>query len=124
MAMSPLIYLTPLWFVLEIAHLVLSERYLGVKQIERGIDPRTTGPSEPVAFLWTCGIVAYWLWLVGMLFQPVGRLQVAAMLLFTLIGYGLRRVVGLKWVLVVLTFEGAIRIGMLISLAAFAWRRM
>jgi hypothetical protein len=35
-----------------------------------------------------------------------------------------RRGCGLKWLLVVLTFEGSIRIGMLLSLCALAWRRL
>lgn len=122
--MSPLVFLTPFWFLLEIVNLVASERFLGVKQIEAGQDPRETGPGEPVAFAWTCLIVLFWLWLLAMLLQPLGRAQVAAMIGVTVIGYSLRRNCGLKWVLVVLTFEGAIRIGMLLSLAALIWRRL
>jgi len=34
-----------------------------------------------------------------------------------------RRNCGLKWILVVLTFEGAIRIGMLISICRLLWHR-
>jgi hypothetical protein len=59
-----------------------------------------------------------------MLFQPLGRAQVAAMIVISLIGFSMRRSCGLKWVLVILTFEGAIRVGMLLSLAALAWRRL
>lgn len=122
--MSPLVFLTPLWFLLEIVHLVAAERYLGVKHIEAGTDPRTIGPSEPSAFLWSASLILFWLWLVAMLFQPLGRPQVAAMIVVSLVGYSIRKNCGLKWVLVVLTFEGAIRIGMLLSLAAMAWRQL
>ena len=34
----------------------------------------------------------------------------------------MRRSVELKWVLVVLTFEGAVRIGMLLAIAVRFWR--
>jgi hypothetical protein len=44
-----LLLLTPLFLVFEVWQLVLSERYLGVKQIARGVDPRTLGLSEMTA---------------------------------------------------------------------------
>ncbi len=122
--MSPLVFLTPVWFILEIVHLIVAERFLGVKQIETDLDPRRHGPREPLAFVWSAAILLSWLWLVGMLFQPIGRAQVVAMMFITLVGFFIRRSCGLKWVLVVLTFEGAIRIGMLLSLAALVWRRL
>ena len=40
------------------------------------------------------------------------------------LGYALRTTCGLKWVLVVLTFEGSIRVGMLISLIGMSWRAL
>jgi hypothetical protein len=120
--MSPLVFLTPVWFVFEILQLIVSERFLGVKQIEAGTDPRQLGPRELTAFVWSLGILSYWLWLAAMLFQATGRPQVGAMIAITLAGYSLRRSCGLKWVLVILTFEGAIRIGMLLSLVALIWR--
>lgn len=122
--MSPLVFLTPVWFALEIVNLIACERFLGVKRIEAGTDPREIGPREPVAAAWTVTIMVFWLWLFAMLFQPIGRAQVAAMIVITLVGFSIRRNCGLKWVLVVLTFEGAIRIGMLLSLAAAIWRRL
>lgn len=122
--MSPLVLFTPVWFVLEIAHLVACERYLGVKQIEAGTDPRTLGPGELSALAWSTTILGFWLWLAAMLFQPLGRAQVVAMIVITGVGYTVRRNCGLKWVLVVLTFEGALRIGMLLSLGALLWRRL
>lgn len=122
--MSPLVFLAPFWMIAEIIQLVACERFLGVKQIEAGSDPRRFGPRESFAFAWSTSLVLYWLWLLAMLLQPVGRGQIAAMLAITLAGYSIRRSCGLKWVLVILTFEGAIRIGMLLSLAALIWRRM
>ena len=70
------------------------------------------GPREPVAFAWSVGILLFWLWLVAMLFQSTGRAAVVAMIVITTIGFSIRRSCGLKWVLVTLTFEGALRIGM------------
>jgi hypothetical protein len=122
--MSPLVYLVPVWFVIEIIQLFVAERYLGVKQIESGSDPRQHGPRTSVAAAWSTSILIYWLWLAAMLFQPLGRAQIGAMIAVTLIGFSLRRNCSLKWVLVVMTFEGAIRIGMLLSLATLIWRRL
>ena len=122
--MSPLVFLTPLWFVFEVVHLVVSERFLGVKQIEAGTDPRLLGPREPLAFAWSVGILLFWFWLVAMLFQSTGRAEIVAMIVITLGGFLIRRSCTLKWVLVALTFEGALRIGMLLYLLALIWRRI
>ena len=122
--MSPLVFLTPVWFVFEIVHLILSERFLGVRQIEAGTDPRQLGPHEPLAFAWSSGILLFWLWLVAMLFQSTGRAEIVAMMVITLVGFSIRRSCSLRWVLVALTFEGALRIGMLFSLLALIWRRI
>ena len=124
MPLSPLVFLAPLWLLLELAQLVIGERFLGIKQIERGEDPRTRGPGEFVSFLWSAGIIVYWTWMSLMLTQSVGRPQVLAMLGVSFAGFAIRRICTLKWVLVVLTFEGAIRIGMLISLSGLIWRRL
>jgi hypothetical protein len=123
-AMSPLVFLTPVWFVFEIVHLVLSERFLGVKQIEAGTDPRQLGPGEPQSFVWSFGILLFWLWLVAMLFQSTGRAEIVALIVITVVGFFIRRSCSLRWVLVALTFEGALRIGMLLYLLAMIWRRI
>lgn len=121
--MLPLILAAPLFVVFEVWQLVLSERYLGVKQIARGADPRRLGLAELTAFLWTMALFAYWLWMLLLLFIPFGRVHGLSLIVLSLIGYSLRRGSGLKWVLVILTFEGAIRIGLLLSLCVMAWRR-
>ncbi len=120
--MSFLAVLAPAWLLFEIAQLVVCERYLGMKQIQAGTDPRRAGPSEPMSFVWTFLIFAYWIWMLALLFTRVGTAQVIALIAVSLAGMAVRRVCGLKWVLVVLTFEGAIRIGMLVSLTAVLWR--
>ena len=62
--------------------------------------------------------------MVTLLLHPVGRAQGFVLLMTTAIGYSLRTTCGLKWVLVVLTFEGSIRVGMLISLFGSSMRRL
>ncbi len=122
--MLPLVLLAPLFILFEIWQLVISERYLGIKQIARGADPRELGLREVTAFFWSAGLMFYWLWMLAMLMPPFGRAYAAALAGITLIGFALRRNCSIKWVLVILTFEGAIRIGMLGSLCIIAWRRM
>jgi hypothetical protein len=122
--LSPLVYFAPLWLLFELGQLVAGERHLGIKQIERGIEPRESGPGEWVAFFWSSGLLLYWIWMCLMLTQPVGRPQVAAMIGMSVLGFSVRSVCGLKWVLVTMTFEGAIRIGMLLSLGMVLWRRL
>lgn len=119
---SPLLLLAPFFLLFELGQLVLCERYVGIKQIERNADPRTLGLGERTALLWTGLIFAYLAWMVMLLFQPAGRVHGLCLLATTGIGYVLRRSCGLKWLLVVLTFEGAIRVGLLFSLCVYAWR--
>jgi hypothetical protein len=123
-AMSPLVLLAPLFILFELWQFVIGERYLGIKQIARGADPRTLGLSEVTAFFWSAGLMFYWLWMLAMLLPPFGRVYAAVLVASTLIGSALRRNCGIKWVLVILTFEGSIRIGMLGSLCFLAWRRL
>lgn len=119
-----LVYAAPFFLLFEAVQLVVSERYLGVKQIERGIDPRELGPPEPLAAAWVLSALAYWAWMGAMLVPGFGRAQVVCLLAVSILGYIIRRNCPFKWVLVVLTIEGAIRIGMLVSLLAMSWRRM
>lgn len=122
--MNPLALLAPLFLALEVWQLILSERYLGVKQIRINADPRTLPMAGWVAALWSGGLVAYYSWMFTLLLHPVGRAQGVVLIAVTALGYALRTTCGLKWVLVVLTFEGSVRIGMLVSLFASTWRRL
>lgn len=122
--MSTLFLLAPLFLIFEVGQLVLSERYLGIKQIARGADPRSLGLSEVTAFFWSMILLLYWLWMLLLLIPSFGRVHGLSLLMVTMIGFSLRRGSGLKWVLVILTFEGAIRIGLLLSLCVMVWRKL
>ena len=119
-----LIALAPLFLVFEVWQLVLSERYLGIKQIARGADPRTLGLGEITAFVWSLTIFSYWAWILLLFTHRLSRLHALGLLLVWSIGFMIRRGTSMKWVLVTLTFEGALRVGLLVSLCAMAWRRL
>ena len=120
--MNFILILTPFYFVFEVWQLVISERYLGVKQIARGADPRKLGLGEATAFLWTVTLFVYWAWMILLLFFTHARPAAGGLALLSLIGFSLRRGNPLKWTLVILTFEGALRLVLLAYLAAVAWR--
>lgn len=115
-------YAAPIFLIIELIQLVMCERLVGVKQIKRGTDPRTEGLREPIAAAWTLILTAYWLWMGMMLVPQLGRAHAIVLIAVSIVGYAMRRNVGLKWILVILTFEGAIRIGMLIALTGRMWR--
>jgi hypothetical protein len=123
-AVTLLFVFAPVFLAFELWQLVIAERYVGIKQIERGTDPRELGLGEAAAAFWSLTLLVYWAWMALMLFQPWGRLQVLMLIAVSGLGFMIRRGCGLKWVLVTLTFEGAIRIGMLLSLCVLAWRRL
>ncbi len=111
-----LAWFAPLFALFEIAQLLLATRYIGVEQIRKNIHPleeRPKGPALLSAF-WVAGIVASYLYQLALLSQP-RETGLPALLLIgvSLVGFGLRRSLGLKWALVVLTFEGALRAGFL-----------
>ncbi len=122
--MNPLALLAPLFLALEAWQLYLGERYLGVKQIRINADPRALPMAPWVSALWGGGLLVYYTWMFSLLVHPVGRAQGVVLIAVTALGYALRSASSLKWVLVILTFEGSIRIGMLISLFASTWRRL
>jgi hypothetical protein len=122
--MNPFALLAPVFLVFELWQLVMSERYMGIKQIRVNADPRELPMSDRVAVTWSLGLLLYFPWMVTLLLHPVGRAQGIVLLLVTAVGYGVRSTCGLKWVLVVLTFEGSIRVGMLISLLGMSWRQL
>jgi hypothetical protein len=122
--MVALLLLAPLFLAFEVGQLVLCERYLGVKQIARGADPRMLGPGERVAMLWTLLLIIYAGWMLLLAAVGLTRVHGLGLLLVTAIGFSLRRGAKMQWILVILTFEGALRIGLLISLCAALWRRL
>jgi len=122
--MNPFALLAPLFLAFELWQLVVSERYMGIRQIRAQADPRELPLKESLAAFWSVGLIVYVLWMVTLLLHPLGRAQGVVLLLTTALGYSLRSTCGLKWVLVVLTFEGSIRIGMLVSLVGMMWRQL
>lgn len=122
--MNPFALLAPLFLLFEVWQLVVSERYMGIKHIKVNTDPRTLPMAGWLAAVWAGGLLAYVLWMFTLLLHPIGRAQGVVLLAVTALGYAVRTSCGLKWVLVVLTFEGSIRVGMLVSLFASTWRRL
>ena len=122
--MEVLVLIAPFYLIFGLVQLVVCERYVGIKQIERRGDPRAVGPGELASFIWTAVLLSYWLWMFLLLIERSSRVHGLCLLAISLTGYLIRRACGLKWVLVVLTFEGAVRIGLLFSLCAYAWRRL
>ena len=122
--MTTLLLAAPLFLIFEMWQLVISERYLGIKQIARNGDPRLLGLREVTAFFWSATLFLYWAWMLALLFTPFTRVHALCLLAVSATGFSLRRNCGIKWVLVILTLEGAVRIGLLISLLGMAWRRL
>ena len=122
--MTTLLLVAPLFLFFEIWQLVISERYLGIKQIARNGDPRALGLREFIAFCWSAVLFSYWIWMLGLLLTPFSRMHGLCLVAVTAIGFSFRRNTGIKWVLVILTFEGAVRVGLLVSLIGMAWRRL
>ena len=122
--MNPFALLAPFFLAFEIWQLVVSERYMGIKQIKVNADPRTLAMKHGMAAFWAGGLLTYGVWMFSLLLHPVGRAQGFVLIFVTGLGYAIRTSCGLKWVLVVLTLEGSIRVGMLVSLFFSTWRRM
>jgi len=124
LAVNPLALLAPLFLVFEVWQLVVGERYLGVRHIRANADPRALPMSNTLAASWAVGLIVYFAWMLLLLPHPVGRAQGFVLLAVTAVAYALRSSLSLKWTLVILTFEGAIRIGMLLSLLGSTWRAL
>lgn len=122
--MNPFALFAPLFLTFELWQLFVSERYMGIKQIRVNADPRELPMTNGMAAFWAGGLLVYFLWMFSLLLHPVGRAQGVILLVVSFLGYVLRSTGGLKWVLVILTFEGSIRVGMLASLFVMTWRRL
>ncbi|MEI6861278.1 MAG: hypothetical protein WCL04_03405 [Verrucomicrobiota bacterium] len=128
-----LLLLAPLFAFFELWQLVLAERYMGVKQYARnsGPHPRELGPGEGLALVCIVGILFNWFYMLGLVATKFSRLVAIVMLAVSLFGLTARRQFGERWWrrfgvrlgLVLLTFEGAIRLGLLGFLWREAWRR-
>ena len=56
--------------------------------------------------------------------NPAARVYALCLIGATALSYPIRRNCGLKRILIVLTFEGAIRINILFTLSVSVWRRL
>lgn len=122
--MNPLALLAPLFFAFELWQLFIGERYLGIRRIRANVDPRELPMGRGTALLWAGGLLVYFVWMTSLLLHPVGRAQGFVLLATSAVGYALRAATPLKWTLVILTFEGSVRIGMLLSLGITTWRAL
>lgn len=122
--MNFLLLAAPCFLLFELWQLFMCERYVGIKQIARNGDPRKLGLGELTAFVWSTAILLYWTWMIALVFTPFSRVHGLVFLAVSIAGYAIRRNCGLKWLLVTLTFEGSIRVGLLLSLLGSAWRRL
>lgn len=117
-------FLAPVFLAFEVIQLVAAEKLLGVKQIQTGHDPRRRGPGELGAGLWAGMILAEAAWLLWLLADDATRIHSACLLLVSLLGFSLRSNCTLRWVLVILTIEGALRMGLMVSMLGSAWRAL
>ena len=128
-----LLWFAPAFAFYELWQIVLAERYMGLKQFARDSapHPRELGPGEAVAFIGVLGIVFNWFYMLGLVASRFSRLAALLMLAVSLTGLMARRQfggrwwrrVGVRWALVVMTLETAIRLGLLGFLWREAWHR-
>jgi hypothetical protein len=118
------VFLAPVFLAFEVGQLVAAEKLLGVRQIESGTDPRRNGPGEAVAAVWAGFILVETAWLLWLLVHTESRVHAACLLLVTLVGFTLRSNCSLRWVLIILTVEGALRMGLIVSLLGSAWQAL
>jgi hypothetical protein len=117
-------FIAPVFIAFEVIQLVAAEKFLGVRQIEAGVDPRESGPGEFGSALWAGMILLEGAWSLWLLGESATRIHAACILLVSLVGFTLRSNCTLRWVLVVLTFEGALRMGLMVALFGSAWRAL
>lgn len=120
-----LAYIAPLFIAFDFFQLIAAERFIGLKQVRAGEHPLESGKNGPtwVAVLWLLGAFSLWVYMAALTFSPRGAMQGFIMLIASLLGFSLRRTLGLKFALVILTFEAAIRMGLLVNfmVSAFFW---
>ncbi|MEO0794200.1 MAG: hypothetical protein AAFX93_03505 [Verrucomicrobiota bacterium] len=113
-----LIFIAPIIMLFDITQLLVTERYIGVKQIRKGLHPldQDRKPANSLIFIWLMSLTVIWFYMIAMAFDPRGGLQGGIMLLVSIAGFGFRRISGIKWALVIMTIETAIRLGLLANL--------
>ena len=120
--MNIIAWFAPLFIFLEIAQLFVAHRYIGPEQIRAGRHPLDALVTPPLwlSVGWLAGLWAIYLYQFALFFVPtLVRLASLSLILVSVTGFMLRRVCGLKWGLVIMTLEGALRVGLLGF--AFQW---
>ncbi len=119
-----LIQIAPLLMAFELCQLLLAERYIGVKQASARRHPLSSG-SAVLPFwataLWLLGMAGSLIYMVLLLGDSRTAFQGLLMLGITAVGFSIRRSVGLKWGLVVLTVERAAVIGLMVSVMLYGF---
>jgi hypothetical protein len=106
------------FIVFELAQLVLAHRYIGPEQIRRNAHPLTAA-APPLPFMvsvgWVVLLGADYLYQLTLVVQHYPLVQICALLMImaSIAGFLLRRACGVKWGMVVMTFEAAVRVGCL-----------
>lgn len=115
---SLLVILAPVFIVLELAQLLVAERFIGVRQIRANRHPLDEYPEgKPwITAAWLAYFVAVWCYLFALALNPLTSIQGVVLLLVGILGFAFRRIAGLKWALVVMTIEGAIRMGLWVNI--------
>lgn len=117
--------IAPVFILFDMVQLIVAERFIGVKQIREGMHPLESGKVGPtwMAVIWVVGTFAYKIYMLVLVFSPQGGLQGFIMLFATLAGFALRRSMGLKYALVILTLEASVRMGLLVNfmVSVFFW---
>lgn len=113
-----LLFFALIFISYEMLQLVLAERYIGIKKIRAGVHPLESNAQGPawIATAWLLGMLSSWVFIVYLLFQYESSIQGFLMVLTSVAGMSLRRSLGIKWALVIMTIEGAIRMGLLANL--------
>lgn len=119
-----ILVLTPVYLVFEFAQLIVAERYIGVKQIRARQHPcdMEEVPHAAWSLLWLCGILFLWGFMAALVLLPEARIHGLLMLLVSLVGHGVRRFSGVRFALVVMTFEAAFRLGFMANLLVSYFR--
>ncbi len=121
--MKLIAWLAPFFIVFEVVQLFVAHRYIGPDQIRAKKHPLDLPGTPPlwVSASWMVCLWADYIYQLTLFFVPnIVRLAALAMIFVSIAGFMLRRVCGLKWGMVVMTFEGAGRAGFLV----FAFRMM
>ncbi len=112
-----------IFMALEVAQLIIALRFIGIEQIRRNFHPLDAPAPRPFWFSagWVATLLIDYAFQAALLIVPISldltehpefiRFAAILMILISFMGFAVRRSCGIKWGLVVLTFEGAMRAG-------------